>query len=58
MKVAEQNSGLRAGNDKDDEDQEQEAKHVIHLMRPDDTNVNTLVSAKTFILRLTRFSMA
>lgn len=34
MEVAEQNSCLRAGNEQDYEDQEEEAKHVIHLMRP------------------------
>lgn len=34
MKIAKQNSGLRAGDDQNDEDQEEESKHVIHLMRP------------------------
>lgn len=40
MEVAEQNSGLRAGNEQDDEDQEEEAKHVIHLMRPAEKHFN------------------
>lgn len=34
MEVAEQDGGLRAGDDQDDEDEEKEAKHVVHLMGP------------------------
>lgn len=34
MEVAEQDGGLRAGDDQDNEDKEKEAKHVVHLMRP------------------------
>ncbi len=55
MEVAEQNSCLRAGNDQDDEDQEKEAKHVIHLMRPAEKHCT--VRTKTSILKSTHFSM-
>lgn len=34
MEVAEQDSGLRASDDQNNEDKEQEAKHVVHLMGP------------------------
>ena len=34
MKVAEKDSRLRAGHNENDEDQEEETEHVIHLMRP------------------------
>lgn len=34
VEVAEQNGGLRAGDEKNDENQKQEPKHVVHLMRP------------------------
>lgn len=34
MEVAEQDGGLRAGDDQDDEDEEKETKHVVHLMGP------------------------
>jgi len=34
VEVAEQDGGLRAGDDQDDEDEEKEAKHVVHLMGP------------------------
>lgn len=35
VEVAEENGGLRAGDDQDDKDQEEKAKHVVHLVRPD-----------------------
>lgn len=35
MEIAEEHSGLRAGNHQDEEHQEQEAKHVIRLWWPD-----------------------
>lgn len=34
MEVAEQDGGLRTGDDQNNEDKEQEAKHVVHLMGP------------------------
>lgn len=34
MEIAEQDSGLRAGDEQNDKHQKEEAKHVIHLMRP------------------------
>lgn len=34
MKIAEQDSGLRARDEQNDKHQKEEAKHVIHLMRP------------------------
>ena len=37
VKVAKQNGGLWAGYDQDQEHQEKEAKHVVHLIRPDGT---------------------
>lgn len=46
MEVAEQNSCLRAGNDQDDEDQEKEAKHVIHLMRPAEKHLHAPLGPK------------
>lgn len=38
MKVAEQNSGLRTGDDEYNKHQEQETKHVICLLRPEIRN--------------------
>lgn len=35
VEVAEQNRGLGAGDEKNDENQEEEPKHVVHLMRPE-----------------------
>ena len=35
MEVAEEDGGLRAGDDQDDEDQEEKAVHVINLAAPD-----------------------
>ncbi len=35
MEVAEQNRSLRAGDEQNNENQEEEAKHVVHLMRPE-----------------------
>ena len=35
MEVAEENCGLRAGDDQDDEDEEEEAVHVVDLAAPD-----------------------
>lgn len=34
MKVAKEDGGLRTSYDQDDKNQEKEAKHIIHLMRP------------------------
>lgn len=34
VEVAQQNCGLGAGDEQNNEDQEQESKHVVHLMRP------------------------
>lgn len=34
VEVAEQNCCLRAGNDQNNENQKEEAKHVVHLVRP------------------------
>lgn len=34
MEVAEQNCCLRAGDDQNNENQKQEAEHVVHLVRP------------------------
>lgn len=34
MEVAEQDGGLRAGDDQDNKDKEEETKHVVHLMGP------------------------
>lgn len=34
VEIAEQDGGLRASDQKNDKYQEQEAKHVVHLMRP------------------------
>ena len=34
MEVAEKNCGLGAGDEQNNENQEQEPKHVVHLMRP------------------------
>lgn len=34
VEVAQQNCCLRAGDEQNDENQEQESKHVVHLMRP------------------------
>lgn len=46
MEIAEQNSCLRAGNNQDDEDQEKEAKHVIHLMRPAEEHLHAPLGPK------------
>ena len=35
MEVAEENCGLRAGDDQDDEHEEEEAVHVVDLTAPD-----------------------
>lgn len=40
MEVAEQNCGLRAGDEQDNENQEQKSEHVIHLMRPERDHTN------------------
>lgn len=42
MEVAEEDGGLRAGDEQDDEDQEEEAKHIVHLMRPAISMVYTI----------------
>jgi len=34
VEVAQEDGGLRAGDDQDDEDQEEKSKHIVHLMRP------------------------
>ena len=34
MEVTEQDGGLRACDDQDNEDKEKETKHVVHLMGP------------------------
>lgn len=34
VEVAQEDGGLRAGYDQDDEDEEEKAKHIVHLMRP------------------------
>lgn len=34
VEVAEQNCCFRAGDDQNDENQKEEAKHVVHLVRP------------------------
>jgi len=35
MEIAEENGGLRAGHNEDDEDEKQKSKHVVHLMWPE-----------------------
>lgn len=39
VEVAQQNCCLRAGDEQNDENQEQESKHVVHLMRPETNNI-------------------
>jgi len=47
MEVAEQDGRLGAGHNQNNEDKEEKSKHVVHLMRPVNTN-----NAHTFILLL------
>lgn len=42
MKVAEQNGGFRTCDKEDNKHQEQEAKHIIHLMRPASTECKNM----------------
>jgi len=35
MEIAEENGGLRAGHNEDDEDEKQKSKHVVKLILPD-----------------------
>lgn len=39
MEVAEQNGGLGARDEQNDKHQEQEAKHVVHLVGPNKCNI-------------------
>ena len=41
MEVAKKDGSLWAGDDEDDEHQEEESKHVVHLMRPAKTENKT-----------------
>lgn len=41
VEVTEQDGGLRAGDYQDNEDEEEEAKHVVHLVRPGNTRATT-----------------
>jgi tRNA A58 N-methylase Trm61 len=52
VEVAEQDCRLRAGDDQDDEDQEQEAVHVVDLRRPENA-IRTMKNNldKDFIMR-------
>lgn len=41
VEVAEQNCCLRAGDDQNNENQKEESKHVVHLVRPAKQKDNT-----------------
>lgn len=54
MEVTEQDGGLRAGDNQDNEDKEQEAEHVVHLMGPGNTGADrgwSLIGAVVIIMK-------